>query len=579
MAQMIPEFYDDDTPLGEKLFFDWIANQCPPDWVAFHGLDLQAWNRSRKTEIDFLLVIPATGILCIEIKSHKKVEVRRGTWYLNQKPQKKAPLKQAEDAQKTFYRRKKDKLPDLTRIPSTRLVVFPRALVRSPDSIEYNQWEVWNQDDCLNSVANISFSKKLVHSLESAIKHEYVLRPLERPVSQKEINKLEQFLRPAFKSAPASIAEGRERQHRMENYLRAQQKPAMSLFESNKRLIVDGPAGTGKSLIALEVARREKDAGRRVGILCFNAPMAWKLKSETQRDQPLLIGGGIHARIAELLEITIPNFPDGDYWNGEFLDLAETKLMDDEIKADCQFDVLILDEAQDLLCRPRLLDIVESLLLGGFSDGSWLMAGDFQYQIFSSDEMRENVSNRVSQLRDIPRVSYYALDENCRNYRMVGDPALKLSSMEDRNVYSGFMRGDGSHKFFNPKSYVKEKQQVELLKNEIKRNINNGTDANDIVVLSFRRPDASAAHAIVGGDIAVRRIGQPGNGVQYGSIHEFKGLESKVVILIDVCEPTSQFERDLFYVGMTRAIYSVSVLVSNDHQAWFMNAIRGTSHE
>ena len=578
MAQMIPEFYPDGTPPGEKLFFDWVAKECPSDWIAFHSLDLQAWNRSKKTEIDFLILIPETGILCVEIKSHQKVEVLRGSWYLNGSPHTKSPLKQAEDAQKTFYRRLRAESSSFARIPSCRLVCFPSALVDFQSSIEHNHWEVWNMDDCISSVANKTFASKLVKALEASIKHDKYLKNLDRPISVSDAKKLEQFLRPTFKSAPASIAESRQRQLRMDTYLRAQQKPVLKLFADNGKVIIDGPAGTGKSLIAVEVARQAKDDGNRVGLFCFNNPMAYKIKVEIEDDAPLLIGGGVYSFIASMLDISIPENPDTNYWEHEFLETAEEILLNDELKSECQFDVLVLDEAQDLLARPRLLDIIECLLVGGFSNGQWLAAGDFNYQIFASDSRRSLANERLESLRNIPRTSYYQLDENCRNYRMVGDPALKLAGMTTGKVYSGFMRGDGNHTFFNPKFYGKEKGQSEVLKDEIRRYINNGTEMNGITILSFRKPDKSVAHELVGGDLPMKRIGQPGRGVSYGSIHEFKGLESSVIILTDVQQPTDQFEKDLFYVGVTRALYSVSILVPQSHQNWFLNAIGGKTN-
>lgn len=580
MAQMIPEFYDDaTTPPGEKLFFGWLTTECPSNWIVFHGLDLQAWNRSHRTEIDFLVVIPESGILCIEIKSQQTVAVHNGSWFLNGKRQEKAPHKQAEDAQKAFYRRLKDKLPELTHIPSTRLVVFPCALIKCEPSIEYNSWEIWNEDDCLESIRNKTFADKLVRALESTIKHTHFLRKLENPVSVSEARKLENFLRPAFKSAPASIAEAKLRSHRMDAFLREQQKPVLTLFRNDKKLILNGPAGTGKSLIAVEVARRAKDEGLRTGLFCFNSPMARSLKAQAESDGPLLVAGGVHARLSEMLEIEIPTNANADYWDHEFPEIAESRLLDDDRKFDCHFDLIVLDEVQDLLARPRIFDLVDCLLEGGFRHGKWLIAGDFKYQVFANDELRAIALQKLAELRDIPRVAFYELDENCRNYRMVGDPALKLAGMNADQVYSGFMRGDGNHTYFNPKFFANEKQQVGLLSAEIHRHINNGTSAEDITILSFRSAEQCVAQQLDDSDIVTRRIGQPGRGVAYGSIHEFKGLESNVVILTDVRQPKDQFERDLFYVGMTRALYSVSILVPQKHQSWFLEAIQGKAYE
>ncbi|MGC7532618.1 DEAD/DEAH box helicase family protein, partial [Pandoraea pneumonica] len=58
-------------------------------------------------------------------------------------------------------------------------------------------------------------------------------------------------------------------QHRVLDY---------ALNESNPRLLCDGPAGSGKTLIALEAARRLAETGRSVLLLCYNDNLAHFLK-------------------------------------------------------------------------------------------------------------------------------------------------------------------------------------------------------------------------------------------------------------------------------------------------------------
>ena len=141
MAEMIPEFFDDtNTPLGEQDFFGWLAG-CPSDWIVLHSLDLQAWNKHRQTEIDFVLIIPSSGICCVEIKSHRHVEVTSsGEWRLNGEVSKRTPPKQAEDAVKVLQRRISAQFPELNHIPVCRLLAFPRASFDLPRSVEYNSW-------------------------------------------------------------------------------------------------------------------------------------------------------------------------------------------------------------------------------------------------------------------------------------------------------------------------------------------------------------------------------------------------------------------------------------------------------
>lgn len=79
MARMIPSFVDDRTPPGERDVFNVLA-AGPDDWVILHSLDLAPWNRGLRTEVDFVVIVPDTGILCIEVKSHLNITFDGHRW-------------------------------------------------------------------------------------------------------------------------------------------------------------------------------------------------------------------------------------------------------------------------------------------------------------------------------------------------------------------------------------------------------------------------------------------------------------------------------------------------------------------
>ena len=58
----------------------------------------------------------------------------------------------------------------------------------------------------------------------------------------------------------------------------------------------------------------------------------------------------------------------------------------------------------------------------------------------------------------------------------------------------------------------------------------------------------------------IRPAWQQGRFTHYCTVHAFKGLENKIIILTDVSPGEAEFHRDLFYTGMTRATESVRVL-------------------
>ena len=81
MARLIPSFMDDHTPPGERDVFNMLA-AGPESWVALHSLDLAPWNRGLRTEIDFILIVPDLGILCVEVKSQIAISFSDDKWSL-----------------------------------------------------------------------------------------------------------------------------------------------------------------------------------------------------------------------------------------------------------------------------------------------------------------------------------------------------------------------------------------------------------------------------------------------------------------------------------------------------------------
>jgi ATP-dependent exoDNAse (exonuclease V) alpha subunit len=63
--------------------------------------------------------------------------------------------------------------------------------------------------------------------------------------------------------------------------------------------------------------------------------------------------------------------------------------------------------------------------------------------------------------------------------------------------------------------------------------------------------------------------------MSYASIHSFKGMENKVIILTDVVLGNQDFHRDLFYTGMTRATECVRILCEKSSQQTLLGWLTG----
>ncbi|MFX9073409.1 nuclease-related domain-containing protein, partial [Acinetobacter baumannii] len=87
-------------------------------------LDIAPWNGNKQTEIDFLIIIPDRGLLCVEVKGHSRIEYVSGMWHLGREPpDRRGPFVQANEALFALLKRLKNDLPQLWDIPVQRCVI------------------------------------------------------------------------------------------------------------------------------------------------------------------------------------------------------------------------------------------------------------------------------------------------------------------------------------------------------------------------------------------------------------------------------------------------------------------------
>ena len=80
MAKMIPPHWHDKTPSSERRVFDLLQNgPGTEEWVVLHSLNLKQSGTRPYGEVDFVALIPASGILCLEVKGGR-VGCKDGAW-------------------------------------------------------------------------------------------------------------------------------------------------------------------------------------------------------------------------------------------------------------------------------------------------------------------------------------------------------------------------------------------------------------------------------------------------------------------------------------------------------------------
>ena len=384
-----------------------------------------------------------------------------------------------------------------------------------------------------------------------------------------------------------------------------EQFEALDAIDGNPRIVFDGPAGTGKTLLAIEAARRAATAGRDVLLLCFNRPLGRWLQEETSdlRGAPGKPGVTTrtlheHMRLLAGVTPTPAQACSQAFWQEELPALAtEALLRGSDAAASASsphlFDEIVLDEAQDVL-RQSYLDFLDLSLKGGLAKGLWRLFGDFEFQRIYDVAPRTGaqVAGVVSLEEFLASplgagAFRYELRVNCRNTPRVAGLACACG-----NVLPGYTRVRRPDDEIEPeiRYWTDEAQQLELLVESLERLRAEGFTGPRVAVLSPHGDDGCAAaklteqpwrdrltplvqeaklasDAVADGDWPAACIPSDLDAVdlrsgrtRYSSIYRFKGLEAAAVVITDIRRLDDPADCSLLYVGCTRALHRLVIL-------------------
>ena len=532
MARTFPRtLLDEDLKsLAERKVFEALRDQLSDEWSVFHSASVIYRDHAqgaRDDEGDFVLCHPERGIICLEVKGGG-LECQHGTFY-------RLPAGGG----------KRERMPD----PFGRALDHRYALQRK--IAEVDGW----LDRRLFLIHALAFPDISVHKL--------VLGPdappqivadrndlsdmgavIERVLAYHEGSRdkrvapgpdgeamLEALLAPTFRiEVPmATLFEDEDRQL---VELTEQQSALLNHFGRDRRMVVTGCAGSGKTMLAIERARQLAGAGRKVLFVCFNKALLRHLQDSSKADGlDFFTFHGLCTRLAHLAGIALPKY-EGDTPPEFWSDVLPDALIDAIADLGGQYDDILVDEAQDL--HSDWLTGLTCTLRDELEGSIWLFMDDNQRVYDATLEV-------PAEYRP------FDLTVNCRNTQAIHNEVMKLYAGAVTPQVMGPAGRLPQLLFTDDEPAAVANALDELCGREDVR-------PQDVVVLSAHGRDHSAIY----GDDTGRwqytdKRGRKGSKVFFSSIRGFKGLESPVVVLCELGDLDDESRDNQLYVGMSRA--------------------------
>lgn len=529
MAVMIPEVPNDFAPASQEGLMFEALQELPDEYYVFHSLRMVTVQNDilHESETDFVVYNRKKGILCLEAKAGH-IHYEHGSWFYGNgtRMHNGGPFKQAETnkwnllhyLESSGHSELSEKckflhavwFPSIDQSELNRLVFPPEAdktLVLTTECLK-------NPLPVIEQIFSIELPNGISTNL-SVREHEALLQ---------------EVLCPQFNVFPNVSFEDKLKKivfHR----LLAEQSNVLNFLDEQRTAVINGAAGTGKTMIAVEKARRHSVQGESVLFLCYNV----KLKNFLEQTQPLpnVDYFTIAGLACKLCRSATPDYSglkellEGMYFSGEF-----------------PYQHVIVDEGQDFgveeLYETDILSLLQLIVSGDSSnEGTFYVFYD-KLQLIQGKEIPAFLNNADCKI---------TLYRNCRNTESIATTSLRPLNERKPKLKEGCVKGRPA--------------KIRFCENddEVFSQINDATQElvsegyKDIVVLSCKTEQKGV----------LSRCAQNGlyeNRYLATTCRKFKGLEADCVILTDVDADTfSGQEVLLYYVGASRARLRLEIVI------------------
>lgn len=538
-ARMIPSLgpaeYDDRSHEGEIYF---ALSKLPDDFTVIHSykmLDVVDGNAIEQREADFIVFNRRLGILVIEAKAGR-IRCENGEWLYGSGVSMRrhgGPYRQADSIKWKLINRFEDVgLGELcNRCKVAHAVWLPSLDAHELGFIDYSPEASRDITLCRTDLRDPAAQITRIMRMDVGGRR----TRLSEAEGQEILHKV---LLPEFDIVPTNSVDYRYNDFVFARLLDSQAR-VLNFIKDQKTAVINGAAGTGKTLIAIERARGAACTGR-VLFLCFNSLLKDEIAKRCSdvREIDAYTISGFACKVCNSLE---PNYA-----------LLTEELMENPDSFPYQH--IVIDEGQDFglkaiedaMVLETLRSIVDSRAESTmylFYDKRQFVQGSTMPSFLMDADCKLTLYVNCRNTEAIEKSSLSALGEACGSgvqmMTKLGRPPLL---MIDRD-------SDSQEAFVD--------EHIVLLKN---------AGINDIVVITCKTLENSKLSSCFTGDRSSKRW--KGQRVPVHTVRKFKGMEAAAVILIDVDQtlwerPSVSYKPEpgtLFYTAASRARHELRIV-------------------
>lgn len=509
-----------------------VLRKLPDDFTVFYSKRFKGTQaREEEREVDFIVFDGKMFLLCLEVKGGKIEYLGdEDQWLQNGKRMKRNPDRQSSSAMRNVLAYLG---PDARNLNVGWALVFPHCCLPKnfqpppslPAPIIIDQEKLNQIQNAVTIAGDYYVSKVRRNGISDAVASSIVSR----------LNRSVGFV------TRVGVRIERDFQQLLE--ITEEQYKVLEDLEINEKTIVRGFAGTGKTVLATECARRQAKAGKNVLFLFYNRLIAKKVARSFDRDESITCTR-FHKIAREAIDQADPEWwkahyrkDDDSFWEDDIsLKLVSIPVNDEE-----KFDVIIVDEGQDF--KRDWFEYLEQLLID--SEESRMVVFYDEHQ---------DVFGRWS---DLPwgrkQATRKQLSQNCRNTKNI----IAYLNEHRSTGMKPFDRSPQGERVIECRVSTPEEGKIQFLR-DVSNVLKDGVSPGQIVVLiNPNKTDSCLAEVTAIGKVKFESISRYYNersrAVQFTTINMFKGLEADVVFLLAVDKSEPEELSEILYAQGSRA--------------------------